>query len=149
MAGETFAFFLTEDPNTTDLVPPLLASDLIAVVRGDAPGEVTYRAPASMLGPITYSYEQPATGATLTATEGLGAFVCDPAGAIAVLDVVMPPTPADGQMFEVSTTEDITALTATAPGSATVRGGGPFTLAGNGGLGWRYVAVATSWIRRW
>jgi hypothetical protein len=60
----------------------------------------------------------------------------------------MPPSPGDGQVFEVSTTQDITAFEAQAPGGAGVAGGGPFVLAGNGGVGWRYVALNTFWYRR-
>jgi len=51
MAGETFAFFLVEDPNTTALPLPFQAGDRIAVVRGTAPNERTYYAAAPPFTP--------------------------------------------------------------------------------------------------
>lgn len=123
------------------LAEPPLPGDLIAVTRAG----ITYHRP---LADDSYSYETPATGDTLTAIAGLGAFVCVPAAEIAALEVVMPPSAVDGQPFEVSTTETVDAFTATPAAGQTVLGGGPFVLAGNGGVGWRYIGDIDTWIRR-
>lgn len=146
--SETFAYFLVEDPATLALPLPVQSADRIAVVRGTAPNEQTYYALLlNSIGFPSYTHVAPLNGDTVTATVGLGALVLEPAAAIATLTVVLPPTPLDGQVFALSTTADITALSATAAGGITVLGGGPFTLAGNGGVAWRYRVANTSWYR--
>lgn len=94
-----------------------------------------------------YSYQQPASGATLTATAYLAAYVLDPAATLATLTVVLPPAANDGQFFELSTTQAISALTLSPAAGQTV-GGGTLLLAANGGAGWRYVAANSTWYRR-
>lgn len=144
MAGELFAYFVNGDPETTDLPLPRQATDYLAVVRG----ALTYRVPLSVQSPDSFLYYVPVDAETVVATLGLGAFVLDPAGALASLTVELPPGPIDGQIFEVTTSQDITALTATAPAPATVGGAGPFTLAADGGVSWRYVLSADKWFAR-
>lgn len=95
----------------------------------------------------SYSYQQPATGATLTAPAYLGAYVVDPAGTLASLTVVMPPGANDGQLFEISTSQAITALSVSPAAGQTVNGGS-LLLAANGGCGWRYRAANSTWYRR-
>src|SRR5580692_11993766 len=46
-----------------------------------------------------YSYQQPTSGATLTATAYLAAYVIDPSATLATLTVVTPPNANDGQLF--------------------------------------------------
>jgi len=94
-----------------------------------------------------YSYQQPTSGATLTATAYLAAYVVDPAGMLAALTVVVPPTANDGQFFELSTTQTITALTVD-PASGQSVIGGSLTLGTNTGAGWRYRAANNTWYRR-
>jgi len=94
-----------------------------------------------------YSYQQPASGATLTAPAYLAAYVIDPAGTLAALTVVTPPAANDGQLFEVSTTQAIGALTVSPAAGQTVIGGN-ILLAANGGAGWRYAAANGTWYRR-
>ena len=141
--SETFAAFLTTDPLTTRLPAPAQASDRVAVVRG----ALTYWALLSDLSP-SYQLVTPATGNTITATAGLGAFIIDPAGELATLNMVLPPAPVDGQVFEASTVQTLDALTVTAPAGATVLGGGPLILTANRGISWRYHAANTTWYRR-
>ncbi len=126
---------------------PFQAGDILVVTRG----AVSFQIPVGdVLSGLTYDYVQPVTGNTITATSGLGAFRIDPAGALATLHMVMPPAPLDGQLFEASTTQDISALTVTAPGTATLAGtsGGPFVLAANGGVGWQYDLALDKWLPR-
>lgn len=94
-----------------------------------------------------YSYQQPTTGTTLTAPAALGAYVIDPAGTIASLTVVMPPSAADGQLFELSTSQAISSLTVSPAAGQTVRGGS-MLLTANGGAGWRYRSANSTWYRR-
>jgi hypothetical protein len=92
----------------------------------------------------------PSDGDTLTATVGLAGYILDPVAALNTLTINLPPTPSDQQTFEVSTTQDITALTANAPGGVSVMGGDGKTLAANGGQAWRYIGGSTrTWFRRY
>ena len=94
-----------------------------------------------------YSYQQPASGTTLTAPPYLAAYVMDPAATLAALTVVTPPGANDGQIFELSTTQAITALTVSPAAGQSVNGGS-LTLAAHGGAGWRFRAANNTWYRR-
>jgi hypothetical protein len=94
-----------------------------------------------------YSYQQPTSGMTLTATAYLAAYVIDPGATLAALTVVMPPTTNDGQFFELSTTRTITALTV-GPASGQSVIGGSLTLGADTGAGWRYRGANNTWYRR-
>ena len=139
---EKYSVFAAAQPS---LPLPFQTGDVVLVVRAGVP----YKLPPAALRQITYDRVQPVTGNTISATAGLGAFVIDPAGLLATLAMVLPPTPGDGDVFEASTTQDITALTVTAPGITTVAGGGPFTLAANGGASWRYDLSLDKWFPRY
>lgn len=95
-----------------------------------------------------YAYAQPASGATLTAAAALGAYIIDPAATLASLTVTLPPGAIDGQLFELSTSQAITALSVSPATGQTVNGAGPFLLAADGGCGWRYRAANNTWYRR-
>ena len=95
-----------------------------------------------------YAFVQPASGATLTAPAFLGAYVLDPAGTLAALTIVLPPTANDGQVFEVSTTQAVTALTVGPAAGQSVRGGSVMLTAG-GGVSWRYRGADSTWYRRY
>ena len=114
-----------------------MISDLMVTINALLGGSFT----------ISFSFQRPLTGATLTASTGLGAFVLQPAGPLATLNVVLPAGPTDGQIFEISTTQTITALTVTAP-SLTVNGG-TGTLTSSGGLAFRFHAADSTWYRRY
>ena len=96
-----------------------------------------------------YAYQTPTSGATLTASAHLGAYILEPAGTLASLTIVVPTAPNDGDEFEATTTETITALTVNPAAGQTLKGGGPFTLAANGGAAWRYRAANATWYRRY
>jgi hypothetical protein len=114
-----------------------MISDLMVVINGLLGGSFG----------TSYTFVRPLTGATLSATPGLGAFLIEPAGTLAVLNVVLPPTPGTAQVFEISSSQAITAVNVTAPGGATVNGSGQLLTAG-GGMSWRYNASDTTWYRR-
>jgi len=135
--SEKYSVFAT---GVTGLPSPFQPGDILVVTRAG----VSYKIQPQDLSYPSYSYQQPVDGATLTATAGLGAFRVDPATAIAALTVVLPPSPLDAQVFSTSTTQDIAALTVTAPGGASVVGSG-FTLAALGAFAWQYRAINTTW----
>ncbi len=94
-----------------------------------------------------YSYQQPTSGATLTAPTYLAAYVIDPSATLAALTIVTPPSANDGQFFEFGTTQTITALTVSPAAGQSVTGGS-LTLGANAGAGWRYRAANNTWYRR-
>ena len=103
-----------------------------------------------VIGSVTsYAYVQPGDGSTVAATAGLAALLLEPAAALPSLTVVVPPTPEDGQVFEVSTTADISSFTVSAPVGALILGGGPFVFAQNGGASWRFREENLTWYRRY
>ncbi|HVB17248.1 MAG TPA: hypothetical protein VNF04_11975 [Stellaceae bacterium] len=96
-----------------------------------------------------YAHQTPTSGATLTAAAHLGAYILEPVATLASLTIVMPSAPNDGDVFEVATTQTITALTINPAAGQSVMGGGPLTLAADGGAAWRYRAANTTWYRRY
>jgi len=108
----------------------------------------TFVAQFSPAPSLVYSRVVPLTGDTLTASVGLGAFRIDPAGELATLTVIMPPSPPDGFIFSISTTQTIDALTITGSGTATMAGssGGPYVLAANGGSSWQFDMTLNEWF---
>ncbi len=125
---------------------PIQATDILLVVRAGVP----YRTPPGTLSGLTYVYVQPVNGATLTAGAGQGATICDPAGSILALTQVLPPGASDGQIFEFSTTQVITALTITAAAGSAMAGasGGPVGMGANSGVSWRYRLADLKWYPR-
>jgi hypothetical protein len=122
---------------------PVQPTDLVPVVRGDD----TF----SLLGvdlPAALSrvYASPFTGDLLLAAAGQGSFVLTPAAALATLEVRLPPTPVDGQVFTISTTMTISALTISGSGAAMIgTSGGPFVLAANGRAAWCFRSATNLW----
>jgi hypothetical protein len=114
-----------------------MVSDLMVVINALVGGSFGF----------TFQFQRPLTGATLTAPTGLGAFLIQPAGPIATLNIVLPPTPGNGQIFEISTNQTIATVNITAPAAVPVRGSGQMLTAG-GGMSWRYNTSDTTWYRR-
>lgn len=97
-------------------------------------------------GEVPYAYSAPTTGATVTTSANERRRIIDPAGTIAAMSLVLPPTPANGHLWEGSTSHAISALTVTAPGGASVNGGS-FLAPANSGFSWIYRAANTTWYR--
>jgi hypothetical protein len=119
----------------TWLLPML--SDLMTVIGSLLVGTWT----------VAQSYHTPSTGDTITTTSGLAVLIIKPSATLAALNIVLPPSPSEGQMFELNTTQAITAISVTGAAGETVYGGSQL-LAANGGMSWRYRAADTSWYRR-
>jgi hypothetical protein len=96
-----------------------------------------------------YAYQQPSSGATLTASAHLAAYIIDPSGSLASLTVVTPSAPNDGDEFAILSSQTIAALTVNPAAGQSLKGGGPFTLAADGGVAWLYRAANTTWYRRY
>ena len=93
-----------------------------------------------------YDYQQPASGATLTASAHLAAYVVDPLAPLGALTIVMPSAPNDGDEFLVVATQPIALLTISpAAGQSIV--GAPTGLAAGGAARWLYDATQASWYR--
>lgn len=139
--SERYADFLTTDPNTPALVQPPVQTDRIGVVRAN----VTYYAPPFFNRP--FSFEIPVAAGTVTMTAGYGATILSPVATIDVLEVILPPTPVNGDQFQICATQDITNLSVTAPGGAVVSGGTINVLAQNGGCAFLYRQADNTWYR--
>jgi hypothetical protein len=72
----------------------------------------------------------------------------EPAGTLATLTVTLPAAPVDGQIFELSTTEQLTALTVQGAAGETVRGGS-YLLNADSGSSWRYREASVTWFVRY
>jgi uncharacterized protein DUF2793 len=95
---------------------------------------------------LSYSYQQPITGFAIAAGNASGRLILDPAGTLASGTVTLPASPKDGQLFRLSTTQTITALTLSpATGQSVV--GAPSTLGSNAFAEFTYRAANTSWYR--
>jgi hypothetical protein len=114
--------------------------DLLAVVRDQIPYRLVHP---------SVNYVVPTEAGSVVVSAEQFVYTLVPATGLAVLAIVLPPSPIDEQVFELSTTQTIDDLTVTAPASATVLGGGPFVLAANGGVSWRYRLSDTTWYRRY
>ncbi len=145
--GELYTVFVDSSPA---LPLPPNAGDQLAIVRNG----VTYQvAPTDIAGGgIGFTtYVIPSDGDTITATLGQGRLVMVPAGDLAAVHLVLPPTPADEGIFEVSSTKNITAFDAvgSAGDSMASSSGGPFTFGVNGGWSWIYRLADTTWYPRY
>ena len=89
----------------------------------------------------------PGDGSTLVAGERLGVLIVDPAAPLATLTIVAPPGAVDRQEFRIVTTQDVEALTVTAPGLQVVSNGGPWVASAGGGMAWIYAALYGTWYK--
>ena len=90
----------------------------------------------------------PVTGATFTVPAFTGSAVFNPAGTLATQTFKLPPTPVDGQLFEISMTQTVTTATwQDGAGAANVLNP-PANPVAAGGYGFRYIASLGKWLRR-
>lgn len=90
------------------------------------------------------SVQAPLTGFSITATTNV--LTLTPAGTLATGAITTPANPADGQPFQVSTTNTVTVLTLTANTGQTVLNAPATLLAGTGFL-YYYNKAASTWYR--
>jgi hypothetical protein len=90
----------------------------------------------------------PLTGDTITLPLGQKVLWITPAGAIATLNVTLPPG-RDEDPFEIATTQDISALNVSAAAGDTLLGVTGTVLAAGGGTSWRFNALDRTWYPRY
>jgi hypothetical protein len=116
-----------------------MVSDTMVVINSILGGSFT----------VSFTHVRPTTGQTIIAGTGLGAFVIDPAGTIATLNVHLPPGPTAGQIFELSASQAITQIAVTSPDAGLSVEGGTDLLTAGGGMSWRYNSTDQIWYRRY
>lgn len=92
----------------------------------------------------SYTYNQPATGATITTATGEQRTIIDPAGTIAALTLTTPPSPVNGQIWGFASTQIVTTLTITGTAGATVNAP-PASMAVDSNYRMIYRATGTTW----
>jgi len=110
--GETFGFFLVQDPNTTALPLPIVASDRLAIVRGPATTEQTYYvSPADIATTETFPIlvVTPASGDTVALPDGTRSLYIN-TGALANLTILLPPVVGGAYTVEICPAAPIAAL---------------------------------------
>lgn len=86
----------------------------------------------------------PTTGGTVTSGVGLSRQILNPAGTLATLTVNLPASPVNGQIFRVSSTQIIMALTlATTDATSVV--GAPTTISAHSAIQMIYDSTGTTW----
>jgi hypothetical protein len=112
----------------------------------EAINTLAYIVQGGAMSNTTYSRSVPLTGATVTASAGEYRRILEPAGTLATLNLVLPSSPLDGDIYEIMSTQTITVLSVTA-GAKTVRGN-IFTLNEDSGASWIYRSANTTWYVR-
>jgi hypothetical protein len=111
--GEKFGFFLVQDPNTTALPLPIVASDRLAIVRGAATAEQTYYvSPTDIATATTFPVlvVTPASGDTVAMPDGTRSLYIN-TGALADLTILLPPVAGGTYTVEICPAAPVTALT--------------------------------------
>jgi hypothetical protein len=88
----------------------------------------------------------PLTGFNYAAATNTNVLTIKPAGGLAAGTVTMPVSPAPNQVFRITSTQNITTLTLTAPSGQTVNGA-VTTLTANTPVGWVWSASDNNWYR--
>lgn len=101
--------------------------------------EATPVAPVTQLTPLT--------GFTYNVPDGVQHLLITPAGTIAAGTVSLPPNPSDNFVFNVSSSQTITALTVTAQSGRTIYGA-PTTIGAAAPFEYRYNQAQNAWFRR-
>ncbi len=97
-----------------------------------------------------YDYVTSSTS-PITVPQATSSLVFVPAGTVATMTIKLPPSPIDGQWFDLSVVNfAITALTLQ-DGSGTAANvlGAPTTAAANSGFGWKFSTTLGKWMRRY
>lgn len=90
------------------------------------------------------NFQTPTTGFTITLNNGDWHVILDPASTLATGTITMPPAPFDGQIINIRSSQQITALTISPNAGQSVKGT-PTTLALGGIIEAVYRAANTTW----
>jgi hypothetical protein len=96
----------------------------------------------SFVSPMQYF--APASGDVLTSTGFSPGMIVNPVAALAALTIAFPGTPSNGQHFSVHSSQDVTALTVTAPFA---NGNAPAAITAGVPLRFVYSSDAAAWFR--
>lgn len=94
-----------------------------------------------------YAKVIPTSGQSLVAAFGTGTLLLVPAAELSALIVTAPPNAADSQIFRITTTQPIDAVTVLPATAQSLFGGGPFAMSANGGVAWIFVRADLAWYR--
>lgn len=108
------------------------------------PGSVSH---ATQEIDLSYTYNQPTTGQTVTLASGTQTAIIDPAGTLAALTVTLPTCDSgyNGSLVRFSSSQAVTVLTVNATSGTVV--GGPTSLALGSGSGYLCRGSSTTWHR--
>lgn len=127
-------------------------ANLQVLTLGNNYGSVTMGASGALQTPrgvqdTSYSYQAPATGATVTIADTSDLAIIDPAATLAALTVRLPTCSAtyDGKIARFSTSQAATALTMSATAGTVI--GAPASLAPNAAAGWICRGSSATWYR--
>lgn len=105
---------------------------------------------SNSVGPGSYQYATPLTGTTVAMAVGATRLLINPAGTLAALTVDLPTSPLDGQVAEIMTSQQLTALTIASTDGSTVNGvSGGYSMSANTGASWVYRSSNTTWFVRY
>lgn len=93
---------------------------------------------------ITYSFQNPATGFTITLANNIWHTILDPAGTLATGTITMPLNPGDGMIVNVRSSQVVSALTVSPNTSQSIKGA-PSSFAVGGTFECMYHATNTTW----
>lgn len=94
----------------------------------------------------TIEYNEPTAGFSITAANGTNTLILEPAGTLASGTVTTAAMPLDEQVFTISSTEEITALTVSANSGQTIKGA-ISTIDADSFASWVYREANTTWYR--
>lgn len=145
-----FIWAAATDPATVDTGISRISAGLVAIgtsAQGSFAGSLKFTNFIHVGTEIDLSYVKviATAGGTVTMNANQRRLLLVPAGALATLTITLPPSPADGQIVGVSTTQQIVALTVNAASGSCV--GLPSALAGypNDFFSAIWVAADTTW----
>lgn len=138
--------------NTVPAGPALTGNETFPVDTNASSMPATAKMKVSAAGIGPYTYNAPLTGAAVEVVANTRRLVLNPAGTIATLTVRLPPTPVDGQLFGLCTTQIVTALTILGAGTQTVKNAPtallvPVATGAGSCVEWMYRTTDTSWYR--
>lgn len=110
----------------------------------------TVRLPMAALNALPYQYATPLAAATVVSAKTTGTMLLDPAGTLATLTVTLPPSPIDGQHWNLASSQTITALTLNTSDSSTISNNPTvLTVSTTTSYGYTFVyrAANTKWFR--
>lgn len=138
--------------NTVPAGPSPTGNESIPADTNANSGPATAKFKAAAIGIGPYTYNAPLTGATITTAANTRYLILNPAGTISTLTVVMPPSPVDGQLFNLCTTQIVTSLTLSAGTGTTIKNAPtallvPVTTGGASCPGWLSRSTDATWYR--